>query len=71
MSRKLVSVTRVSPLSGETNTIEMMLDERDLEAWQNGAFIQVALPYLSPTEREFLLTGITAQEWDDTFKCED
>jgi hypothetical protein len=36
--------------------------------WINGSMIQIAFPYLSADEREFLMTGITADEWDEIFK---
>lgn len=32
-----------------------------------GALIQDAFPTLTPDEREFLLTGMTADEWDELF----
>jgi len=40
----------------------------DYDAWQKGKLIQNAMPYLTPSEREFLMTGITAEEWDNVFK---
>ena len=30
--------------------------------------IHVAFPHLTSDEREFILTGITPQEWDELFK---
>jgi hypothetical protein len=42
----------------------------DYKAWENGTLIQNAFPYLTPGEREFLMTGITASEWDEIFKEE-
>lgn len=35
--------------------------------WLNGAKIQDAFPYMTPDERELLLTGIGPEEWDDLF----
>jgi calcineurin-like phosphoesterase family protein len=34
---------------------------------QEGYHIQDAFPYLTEDEREFILTGITADEWDELF----
>ena len=31
--------------------------------WQNGKSIQNAMPYLTADEREFIMTGITPEEW--------
>ena len=33
--------------------------------WENGVLIQNAFPMLTPTEREFILTGMTDEEWDE------
>lgn len=32
-----------------------------------GKHIQDAFPFLTDNEREFILTGITAEEWDELF----
>lgn len=41
--------------------------ERINQGWYNwsmkGMHIQEAFPFLSPAEREFILTGITEREW--------
>ena len=39
--------------------------------WMNGKFIQDAFRFLTPDEREFLMTGITPEEWAETFKDEE
>jgi len=57
-------ITRKSPFSGKVNTMEIEFDSKDYEAWENGQLIQKAMPYLTPDEREFLMTGITPEEWD-------
>jgi hypothetical protein len=38
-----------------------------LSKYNNGALIQNAFPRLNADEREFIKTGITAQEWDSLF----
>lgn len=38
-----------------------------INRWLEGALIQNALPFFTPTEREFLLTGMTDEEWDEAF----
>lgn len=37
------------------------------DKYQKGTMIQDAFPTLSADEREFLLTGITPEEWDELF----
>jgi hypothetical protein len=43
--------------------MEINLNPRDYLAWQHGADIQEALPYLTADEREFIKTGITPADW--------
>jgi hypothetical protein len=43
----------------------------DWDRWQRGTLIQNAFPYLSPSEREFLMTAITVEEWDKIFTEEE
>lgn len=42
-----------------------------IKEWQEGAYIQDAMPDLSLEEREFLISGFTPQQWADTFGEED
>ena len=42
--------------------------EKGLKEYNNGALIQNAFPFLSPNEREFLLTGLFEEEWDGLFE---
>jgi hypothetical protein len=39
----------------------------DLAAYEDGELIQSAFPYLTPGQRELLVTGITDEMWDDMF----
>ena len=39
------------------------------EAWRNGkGLIQNELHFLTADQREFLITGITAEEWKEIFQ---
>ena len=52
-------VDRVSPITGNTNRMFILLDVADYKRWRLGqGLIQDCLPYLSEDEREFLMTGI-------------
>ena len=64
-------LTKLSLFSGKLNTMEIELNVQDFYEWQKGALIQQALPYLSPSEREFLISGCTDEEWDEMFKERD
>ena len=61
-------IKRKSPFSGEDNEREIEVTEVQMELWQSGMCIQNAMPHLSADDREFLMTGITSEEWDETFK---
>lgn len=77
-------VERKSILSGKTHQMEIDITERELARLEPhgmligngvkwsvpGMLIQHAFPDLSADEREFLMTGITPEEWNETFADE-
>ena len=57
-----------SPFTGKVNSMFMLFDVADFTKWREGrGLIQDCLPYLSADEREFLMTGLTPEEWERTF----
>tara|TARA_R100000773_G_scaffold26228_1_gene22837 strand:+ start:3437 stop:3646 length:210 start_codon:yes stop_codon:yes gene_type:complete len=54
-------------ISGELNSMELDVTQDQLNRWQGGELIQDVFPHLNVDEREFIKTGITPQEWSDTF----
>ena len=60
-------ITRKSLISGNTNTMSLPITEEQYNAWEQGTLVQVAMPHLSPDEREFVMSGITPTEWAETF----
>jgi len=52
-------------------TVDMPLEEMN-KCWFNwqmkGQYIQEAFSKLPAEQREFILSGITPEEWDETFK---
>lgn len=59
-----------SPLSNNTTGMEIPVDPRKLRDWRCGkikGFIQDVFPELNADQREFLLTGITPEEWENAF----
>lgn len=60
-------ITKRSLLSGKERTREIDVTEEQLRKWKAGALIQKAMPHLSADDREFLMTGITPEEWDNQF----
>lgn len=57
-------ITRTSALTGITRTQEIPVTDEELGKWEDGALIQDAMPDLTSDEREFILFGITAEEWE-------
>lgn len=62
-----MKVTRTSFYSGVTRTLDLDITEAQVQAYQDGAMIQVAFPNLSDADREFILTGVTGEEWIEMF----
>lgn len=56
-------ITRKSPFSNKENTLDIDVTPEQLADWRAGTNIQHAMPALTPDEREFILTGITSEEW--------
>ena len=52
----------------EASTKIMRLTPEQYDTWQSGAYIQDALPHLNNEEREFLISGLDQQAWDEMFK---
>lgn len=64
-------ITRVSILSGKTNTMSIDITAEQLKLIEKSKeLIQNIVPHLSVSEREFLISGITDAEWDAEFGYE-
>lgn len=58
-------VERTSELTGVKHFREIKVTQAELNDWQkSGVYIQNYFPDLSADDREFILTGITPEEWD-------
>lgn len=65
-------VKRKSVLSGIERTRDIPVNPEDMLLWETGAVnIQDAMPYLNDDDREFILTGITQEEWNNAFSNAD
>jgi hypothetical protein len=62
---------RKSMLSGVVRTRDIDVTEEEYDRWCSGVLIQRAMPHLSDGDREFLMTGITEEEWDAEFAEEE
>jgi hypothetical protein len=62
-----MEITRTSMFSGIKRTRNLPVTEEQLQMYINGALIQDAFPNLSASDREFIMTGVTDEEWDAAF----
>lgn len=65
-----MKITRTSSMSGVTRTLDLPITADQWNAYKSGQLIQNAMPHLTDDEREFILTGMTAEEWDQAFPDE-
>ena len=64
-----MQITRVSMFTGVEKTLEIDVTKEQLvDYYENGTLLQVAFPSLSPSDREFIKTGVTDAEWNEIFK---
>lgn len=45
--------------------MDLAITEEQIDNFISGVKVQDAFPHLKPHEREFILTGMTPEEWDD------
>ena len=61
-------ITRISLLTGAEHTREVPITDHQAEDLElKRGLIQEICPDLSSIDREFLMTGITKDEWEDAF----
>lgn len=71
--KRIVLVSRVSTITGMAHVRELDITIEQLNAWQNASgndpnrFAQNAFPNLPAEDREFLISGITLEEWTEFF----
>ena len=62
-----MKIQRTSAHSGISRTLDLDVTLEEYAAWRGGELIQNAMPRLNADEREFIKTGITAEEWEQIF----
>jgi len=61
-------ITKKSAFTGIEHTMDLPITQEQLEAYTSGnGLIQNIFPDLTPDQREFLMTGVTSEEWDEFF----
>lgn len=59
-----MKVTRRSHFTGKVRTLDLPVTSEQLIRLDEGEMIQAVLPHLSDDQREFLISGVTADEWE-------
>jgi hypothetical protein len=62
-----MKITRKSAITGIERSMELPVSEEQIKNWSNGMLAQNAFPHLTSDEREFIITGITQEEWEQAF----
>jgi hypothetical protein len=64
-------IRRKSSISGIVRTKDIECNPKDYEMWEKGYLnMQDALGYLKQEDRDFILGGITSEEWENMWKEE-
>lgn len=72
-----MKISRISNLTGAYHTREIDITLDQYNDWQNAnenddnRFVQNAFRHLSADDREFLISGIAPEEWDNAFGSEE
>lgn len=64
-------VPKVSLLTGVTHMRDIDVTQEQLERHANGELIQEVCPDLSAEDREYLISGITQDEWQKFAACQE
>lgn len=68
IAENLVRVTMRSMFTGRPNSMDLPIREGQILFWKaSGTPIQRVFPHLSADQREFLITGVTPEEWAAEF----
>lgn len=75
IDKNSVTVAAVSLFSGKINEMVLPMNEHAFRAawmhWKGtDCFVQDAFPSFNEDEREFLISGMTPEEWGDCFPIE-
>lgn len=64
-----MEITKRSDATGVIHTREIDIEEWEYRRYVRGelGYVRDAFPLLSAEDREFLVTGVTPEEWDELF----
>jgi hypothetical protein len=62
-----MNITRKSIITGKVHTLDLPVTEAQIALYKAGALAQNIFPDLDADGREFIISGITPEEWAATF----
>jgi uncharacterized protein (DUF779 family) len=62
-----MKLSKRSIISGKINEMNLDITEEQYFSWKTGDLVQNVFPHLNSEEREFIVSGITPQEWKEVF----
>ena len=60
-------IYKKSTISGKINGMMIPVSKNQIRRWEKGELIQDVMPDLTKDEREFMISGITQEEWYGLF----
>ena len=62
----MIRLTKKSPFSGKVNSMVLDTTKEALNEYYNGSdrLVHIIFPDLNADEREFIMTGYTAEDWE-------
>lgn len=66
-----VRVYKASVINGNINSMVLPTRQGELEYWEDSnALVQDVFPHFTAAQREFLISGLTPEEWNKLFSEE-
>lgn len=63
-----MKITKYCFMTGKDHTKDLNITEEQIANWHKGMLIQHAMPHLTDSEREFLMSGLSDEGWNQLFK---
>ena len=63
----MIILEKKSPKTGKMNSMILNTDKKSLDEYYAGSdrLVQIIFPKLNVDEREFIMTGYTAEDWEN------
>jgi len=61
-------IGKKSMITGVKSEMDLNVSEKQITLWMEGELIQNVMPHLTPSEREFLMTGMSLEEQAGIFQ---